>query len=89
MLQWLNRTPNFDFVKYRRVAMATSVVLSLIAFVSLFYPGLNYGLDFTGGVIVEADYSQPAELDAIRDGSGRRGLRVRRRCRTSALAPRC
>jgi preprotein translocase subunit SecF len=36
--------------------------------VSLFYPGLNYGLDFTVGIIVEAGYTRPVELDAIRTG---------------------
>ena len=65
-MQWLARTPNFDFVRYRHVAMVGSGLLSLIALVALFYPGLNYGLDFTGGIIVEAEYSQPAELDDIR-----------------------
>jgi preprotein translocase subunit SecF len=68
MLQWLNRTPNFDFVKYRRVAMTTSAVVSLVAIISFFYPGLNYGLDFTGGIIVEVGYTRPPELDAIREG---------------------
>jgi preprotein translocase subunit SecF len=65
-MQWLSRTPNFDFVRYRRVAMAASGLLSLFAIVALFFPGLNYGLDFTGGIIVEAEYSRPADLDAIR-----------------------
>jgi len=67
-MQWLTGTPNFNFVKYRRVAMATSSLLSLLAVLSVFYPGLNYGLDFTGGVIVEAGYTRPVELDPIRDG---------------------
>jgi preprotein translocase subunit SecF len=67
-MQWLTGTPNFNFVKYRRVAMATSSLLSLLAIISVFYPGLNYGLDFTGGVIVEAGYTRPVELDPIRDG---------------------
>jgi preprotein translocase subunit SecF len=65
-MQWLTRTPNFNFVKYRRVAMVTSSILSVLALVSLFYPGLNYGIDFTGGMLVEAGYSSPADLDAIR-----------------------
>jgi preprotein translocase subunit SecF len=65
-MQWLTRTPNFNFVKYRRVAMVTSSLLSLLAIVVLIYPGLNYGVDFTGGIIVEAGYSQPPELDSIR-----------------------
>jgi preprotein translocase subunit SecF len=67
-MQWLTRTPNFNFVKYRRVAMVASSLLSLLAIVVLFYPGLNYGLDFTGGIIVEAQYSRPAELEPIRAG---------------------
>jgi len=65
-MQWLTRTPNFNFVKYRRVAMVTSSVLSLLAILSVFYPGLNYGLDFTGGILVEARYSTVPPLDTIR-----------------------
>jgi preprotein translocase subunit SecF len=65
-MQWLTRTPNFNFVKYRRVAMVTSSLLSLLAFVVVIYPGLNYGLEFTGGIIVEAVYTRPADLDDIR-----------------------
>jgi preprotein translocase subunit SecF len=67
-MQWLARTPNFNFVKYRRVAMVGSSLLSLLAVVVLIYPGMNYGLDFTGGIIVEAAYSRPADLEAIRSG---------------------
>jgi preprotein translocase subunit SecF len=65
-MQWLTRTPNFNFVKYRRVAMATSSLLSLLAIVSVFKPGLNYGIDFTGGIIVEAVYTSPPDLDRVR-----------------------
>lgn len=67
-MQWLSLTPNFNFVKYRHVAMWGSALASLLAIVAVFYPGLNYGLDFTGGIIVEAEYSRPAELDDIRAG---------------------
>jgi preprotein translocase subunit SecF len=73
-MQWLTRTPNFNFVKYRRVAMVTSSLLSLLAIVTIFYPGLNYGLDFTGGIIVEAGYTRPVELDPIRDGLAAAGF---------------
>jgi preprotein translocase subunit SecF len=65
-MQFLSRTPNFNFVKYRRVAMVTSTTLSLLAIIAIFYPGLNYGLDFTGGILVEARYSAAPELDRIR-----------------------
>src|SRR5262245_57116585 len=65
-MQFLSRTPNFNFVKYRRVAVVTSATLSLLAIISIFYPGLNYGLDFTGGILVEARYPAAPELDRIR-----------------------
>lgn len=67
-MQWLTGTPNFNFVKYRYAAMLASGLVSLVALVSIFYPGMNYGLDFTGGVIVEGGYSQPPNIDAIRTG---------------------
>jgi preprotein translocase subunit SecF len=65
-MQWLTRTPNFNFVKFRRVAMIGSALASLSAIVVIVYPGLNYALDFTGGVLVNVEYSRPAELDGIR-----------------------
>src|SRR6185436_1958465 len=78
-MQWLTRTPNFNFVKYRRVAMVTSSLLSLLAILSVFYPGLNYGLDFTGGILVEARYSTVPPLDTIRSeltGAGFESVQV-------------
>jgi preprotein translocase subunit SecF len=65
-MQFLTRTPNFNFVKYRRVAMVGSGLLSLVALIAMVYPGLNYGVDFTGGVIVNVGYAGPADLDSIR-----------------------
>src|SRR6185295_14911589 len=64
-MQW--RTPNFNFVKWRRVAMIGSSVANLVAIAAIVY-GMNYGADFTGGVVVEANYTGPANLEAIRTG---------------------
>ncbi len=64
-MQW--RTPNFNFVKWRRVAMIGSTVANLVAIAAILH-GMNYGVDFTGGVRVDAKYSAPANLDAIRTG---------------------
>jgi preprotein translocase subunit SecF len=73
-MQWLTGTPNFNFVKYRRVAMATSSILTLLAIIAIVYPGLNYGIDFTGGTLVEAAYESPANLDAIRSDLAEAGF---------------
>jgi preprotein translocase subunit SecF len=48
--------------------MVGSTTMSLLAIVSFFYPGLNYGIDFTGGIVVEAVFTRAPDLDAIRSG---------------------
>jgi preprotein translocase subunit SecF len=65
-MQWLTGTPNFNFVRYRRAAIVGSSLANLAALLSIAFLGLNFGVDFTGGVIVEVAYSGAPNLDAIR-----------------------
>jgi preprotein translocase subunit SecF len=65
-MQWLTGTPNFNFMKYRRTALIASAVVTLISLGSLVVRGLNYGIDFTGGVILEVRYPQEVDLEDIR-----------------------
>lgn len=54
------------FMRHKVVACVISLTLVVIGLVSLATKGINWGLDFTGGTIVEVAYSQPVELDAVR-----------------------
>ena len=54
------------FMRYKLVACIISVTLVTIGLVSLATKGINWGLDFTGGTIVEVAYSQPVDLDSVR-----------------------
>ncbi len=54
------------FMKFRFIAVALSVTAMLVAVGSLAYQQLNWGLDFTGGTMVEVQYSDSADLDAVR-----------------------
>ena len=47
-------------------AVILSTILILASFFSLFTNSLNWGLDFTGGTLIEVGYEQPAKLDNIR-----------------------
>ena len=57
---------NIDFMGQRKIAAIVSVVLLLVSLGSLATRGLNFGLDFTGGALVEVTYEQAADLNATR-----------------------
>lgn len=57
---------NIKFMARRRMAMMISAVLLVIAVGSLATRGLNLGIDFTGGTIVELGYEQAVELEQVR-----------------------
>ena len=65
-MQLLDKVPSINFVGQMRPALIASAILLLIAIGSLVTRGLNYGLDFTGGVLLEVSYSQPIELNDVR-----------------------
>lgn len=57
---------NFDFMGKRRQAFIFSLALILGSLVSLATRGLNFGIDFTGGALVEVSYQEAVELDQVR-----------------------
>ncbi|MGH1485680.1 MAG: protein translocase subunit SecF [Cellvibrionaceae bacterium] len=56
-----------DFMGQRFVAMLFSAILLVGSIVSLAVNGLQFGLDFTGGLQIEAQFSEPADLQRIRN----------------------
>jgi preprotein translocase subunit SecF len=57
---------DIPFMRYARMFNVISLVTFLIAVGSLATNGLNFGVDFTGGTVMEVSYQQPAHLDRIR-----------------------
>ncbi|MCB2264006.1 MAG: protein translocase subunit SecF [Candidatus Thiosymbion ectosymbiont of Robbea hypermnestra] len=55
-----------DFMGRRREAMIFSATLILISILALAVRGLDFGLDFTGGTLIEVGYANPVELPAVR-----------------------
>ena len=58
---------NIPFMNYRGYATIGSLVLLLISVGSLSFKGLNLGLDFSGGTLIEVSYEEAADLVDIRD----------------------
>ena len=52
---------NIDFMSWRKIALSVSIILAMVSILSLSLKQLNYGLDFTGGSLVELHY--PKEID--------------------------
>ncbi|MEP1743669.1 MAG: protein translocase subunit SecF [Kangiellaceae bacterium] len=64
-MQILKSNLNIDFIKYRKPATFFSAILLIVSIGSIFSNGLNLGLDFTGGTLIEVRYEQDAERDAV------------------------
>ncbi len=68
-----------NFMRFRHVATLISGSLLLIAVVSLAMRGINFGLDFTGGTLLEVQYEQPVPTETVKsvlDTAGYRDVTV-------------
>ena len=57
-------------MKPRKIASVLSIIMILISLGSLSFRGLDLGLDFTGGTLIEIQLSKPTDLEQIRDVLG-------------------
>ncbi len=66
LLRFVPEGTTINFMRGRFIGLATSAFLSLASVVLFFAPGLSLGIDFKGGIVVEARTHGPADFDAIR-----------------------
>ena len=65
----------FDFIRFRRISFPISAVLSILAIVLYFSHGLNFGIDFRGGTLMEVQQKGgPADIAKLRSTIGGLGL---------------
>ena len=57
---------NIKFMKGRFAGLATSAFLSISSIIMFFYPGLNYGIDFKGGILMDVRFEKPADFPELR-----------------------
>ena len=62
----LGQKREINFLGVRRIAAAISAVLLIVSIGSLATRSLNFGIDFTGGILLEAGYDGPADLQDVR-----------------------
>jgi preprotein translocase SecF subunit len=67
LIKLLPSKTNFHFVAFARLAATLSIVAVIATGVGLFYPGLNLGIDFKGGTVLELNTgAQPVDLAKVR-----------------------
>lgn len=68
-----------NFMRFRHISTAISLTLLLISVVAIGMRGLNFGLDFTGGTLLEVEYETPvplSEVKSVLDTAGYRDVVV-------------
>ncbi|MGB5486643.1 MAG: protein translocase subunit SecF [Lysobacterales bacterium] len=73
-MKFLNRKTNIDFMSRRNIALVFSAILIVISIASLSLRGLNFGLDFTGGTLIEVGYPSAPDTNEVRENLANAGF---------------
>jgi len=73
-MKFLNGNTTIDFMKQRKVALIFSAILIIASITSLAVRGLNFGLDFTGGTLIEVGYPSAPNTSDVRENLANAGF---------------
>ena len=65
-LKLIKQNTNIQFLKYKKITLSISIIFCLISFFSLFINGLNFGIDFKGGSLIEVKSGQSINISNVR-----------------------
>lgn len=74
LLKLVPDNTNIDFMRWRNIAAAMSVVLVIASIVLVAVRGLNFGVDFVGGQMIRVSFDRPINVEQLRSDVGRLGV---------------
>lgn len=64
---WVTKDTNIDFMSMRKWAYALSIIMVVVSVAAIAIKGFNYGIDFSGGILVEIKSAEKIDLNEIRE----------------------
>ena len=66
IFSWVTKDTTIDFMKARKFTYALSILMVVFSIVCIAVKGFNYGIDFSGGILMELQSEQKINLDELR-----------------------
>lgn len=66
IFNWVTKDTNIDFMKARKAAYVASIIMVLLSCYFMVFKGFNYGIDFSGGILMEVKSEQKIDANQVR-----------------------
>lgn len=66
IFNWVTKDTNIDFMKARKIAYAASIIMVLLSCYFIIFKGFNYGIDFSGGILMEVKSEHKIDANEVR-----------------------
>ncbi len=66
IFSWVTKDTNIDFMKFRKVGYALSIALVILSVACILFKGFNYGIDFSGGILIELKSAEKIDMEEVR-----------------------
>lgn len=66
IFSWVTKDTNIDFMKFRKAGYALSIALVILSVACILFKGFNYGIDFSGGILIELKSAEKIDMEEVR-----------------------
>ena len=70
IFSWVTKDTNFDFMKTKKVTFAVSTIMVVLSIICIAVKGFNFGIDFSGGILMEIKSENVIDVEALRSELG-------------------